>query len=44
MKYINLMLSDDLHSRFKQYCAKKDVKMKDALVIAIEKIIQSNKK
>ncbi len=42
VKTITVPVSDELHLKFKQYCIDKDVRMRDALVLAIELII--NKK
>ncbi len=43
MKTITFGLSDELHTRFKQYCLDKDVLMKDALVLAVQIIINKKK-
>lgn len=43
VKTITFPVSEDLHTRFKQYCIDKDVNMKDALVLAIQLIINKKK-
>lgn len=42
VKYVSVALSDELHTKFKNYCTDRDVNMKDALTLAIQIII--NKK
>lgn len=42
VKTISFPISDELHVKFKQYCIRKNVNMKDALVLAVQIII--NKK
>ena len=39
---VTVGLSNELHTKFKNYCTNKNIKMKDALVLAIQIII--NKK
>ncbi len=43
IKTITFPISDELHTRFKQYCIDKDVTMKDALVLAIQIVLQNHK-
>ena len=44
MKEMNIAIPKELHSEFKIYCAEKNVKMKDALVIAINLILKKHNK
>lgn len=37
------MVSNELHKRFKVYCAKKGIKMKYAFVLAMEIIMRKNR-
>ncbi len=41
---ITFPISDELHTKFKRYCIDKDVTMKEALVIAIQLIINKKRK
>ena len=43
IKTITFPLSDNLHMRFKQYCIDRDISMKDALVLAVQLIINKKK-
>lgn len=43
VKTITFPVSDELHTRFKNYCTDKDVKMKDACVLAVQIILNSKK-
>ena len=42
VKTITFGISEELHTRFKNFCTNKNINMKDALVLAIQIII--NKK
>ena len=39
VKTVTFGISDELHTRFKNYCTNKNINMKDALVLAIQIII-----
>ncbi len=43
VKTLSFGISDELHTRFKQYCIDRDINMKDALVLAVQVIIQNKK-
>ena len=43
VKTITFPVSDELHTRFKTYCSSKDMNMKDALVLAIQIILEKKK-
>ena len=40
---ITFPVSDELHTEFKNYCITKDIKMKDALVLAIQILLNKKK-
>ena len=42
-KTITVPVSDELHQKFREYCIKKGVLMKDALTLAIQMIINKRK-
>jgi len=44
MKQITFLVSDELHKEFKTHCSAKGIQMKDALLLAIEIILQDKHK
>ena len=41
---ITFPVSDELHTKFKQYCIEKDLTMKEALVLAMQIILNKKKR
>ena len=39
-KTLTIPISDELHSKFKTYCVNKEVNMKDAVIVAIERVLK----
>ncbi len=42
-KTITVPVSDELHMQFKNYCTTKDLKMKDAIVLAMQILLERKK-